>query len=477
MEGSSSSSSKSAKPPHNNKRGAVKNESSRAERKRVQDRLAQRATRERTKSRIAFLEQRLKSLEAQDRQGEIVSLTRIIDDLRNENHRLRDALLKMRSTIDETITATSGNCSSTSPVFGGATLTTTAAAPTTHFLRRHDSMSTEAASEVVVELAAIGGNDNAHDYPSQQQQRCPPPPEDGEAGAPLVEEEEERFDTTSFEFSPDTLLQMFEAAVPVNNLNNNNTSSSSSTWGPTSSSSLFDFRIPTPEIVNIAPDVDKWHVSNGAFINALTEIKNRNPSDQELDLHVPFKAAIWGWNNVGPEAQHPVWLALRQVDQRVFGTWKSKAQRIALMYVCQTLMQYRENPTPDNLARVPEFLRPRPSQEKIQHPAVIDFLIWPALRDRLVFEYQKYTSTGAFSKAFVENFNFYWPYPDRDIFVYDPANDGYEISPMFLRHAYEIRNWTMKPAFFKQFPEMQHDIPLFPGSSDGDVSGGDTWAI
>lgn len=101
----------------------------------------------------------------------------------------------------------------------------------------------------------------------------------------------------------------------------------------------------------------------------------------------------------------------------------------------------------------------------------------PALRDRLVFEYQKYTSTGAFSKAFVENFNFYWPYPDRDIFVYDPANDGYEISPMFLRHAYEIRNWTMKPAFFKQFPEMQHDIPLFPGSSDGDVSGGDTWAI
>lgn len=315
MEGSPS---KPAKPPPHKR--AV-NES-RAERKRVQDRLAQRATRERTKSRIAFLEQRLKSLEAEDRQGEIVSLTRIIDDLRNENHRLRDALLKMRSTIDETIVSTSGTSSSTSPVFESST-----PAVAQNHLKRHDSMSTDASE--AAELA-LGSN---NEYSSQK----------GPSGDATLD----RFDTSSFEFNPDTLLQMFEAAST--NLN---------AWGQTSSSP-FDFRVPTPEMVNIAPDVDKWHVSNGAFINALTEIKNRDPSDQEADLHVPFKAAIWGWNNVGPEAQHPVWLALRQVDQRVFGTWKSKAQRIALMYVCQTLMQYRENPTQENLGRVPEFLRPR----------------------------------------------------------------------------------------------------------------------
>ncbi|KIW12640.1 hypothetical protein PV08_09918 [Exophiala spinifera] len=428
MEGSSSS--KPAKVPPQTKRGI--NES-RAERKRVQDRLAQRATRERTRSRIAFLEQRLKSLEAADRQGEIVSLTRIIEDLRNENHRLRDALLKMRSTIDETIASTSGTSSSTSPLFESAATPTAAHcnSPPSH-QRRHPS----------------GGDGGSQDH---------------------------RLETSpsaSFEFNPDTLLQMFETAGSTFNA-----------WGQmattSSSASPFDFRVATPpEVVNnIAPDVDKWHVSNGAFINALTEIRKRNPADQELDLHVPFKAAIWGWNNVGPEAQHPVWLALRQVDQRVFGTWKSKAQRIALMYVCQTLMQYRENPTADNLGRVPEFLRPRPSQEKIQHPAVIDFLIWPALRDRLVFEYKKYTSTGIFSKAFVENFNFYWPYPARDIFIYDPATDGYDVSPMFLRHVYDLKNWTMKPAFFKQFPEMENDIPVFTEPSDDDEVSGESWTI
>lgn len=92
-----------------------------------------------------------------------------------------------------------------------------------------------------------------------------------------------------------------------------------------------------------------------------------------------------------------------------------------------------------------------------------------------MFEYKKYTSTGIFSKAFVENFNFYWPYPDRDIFIYDPASDGYEISPMFLRHIYDIKNWTMKPDFFKQFPEMQHDIPVFT-EPDDNVSG-ESWGI
>lgn len=104
--------------------------------------------------------------------------------------------------------------------------------------------------------------------------------------------------------------------------------------------SPFDYRFPPQATTNgVARDVDKWHVSNGAFISCLDSVKKRVATNEAIDLHVPFKAAIWGWDNVGPEAQHPVWAALRQVDQKVFGTWTSTAQRIALMYVCQTLIQ------------------------------------------------------------------------------------------------------------------------------------------
>lgn len=82
----------------------------------------------------------------------------------------------------------------------------------------------------------------------------------------------------------------------------------------------------------------------------------------------------------------------------------------------------------------------------------------PGLRDRLVFEHEKYTKTGDFSAAFVKCFNFYWPYSDRDIFAYNPDSGRFEISNIFLEYAYNFKNWTMKPEFFKKFPEMQHDI-------------------
>jgi hypothetical protein len=150
-----------------------------------------------------------------------------------------------------------------------------------------------------------------------------------------------------FDFNPNALLEWFE--MGVTDYNN---------WAaPTPSP--FDFRFPTSQFESIASDEDKWHISNSAFIGCLDSVKKHKGSSSTLDLEVPFKAALWGWDNVGPEAQHPVWNALRQVDQRVFGSWKSKSQRIALMFVCQTLIQYRENPTKENLERVPTWFRPR----------------------------------------------------------------------------------------------------------------------
>lgn len=332
---------------------------SRAERKRIQDRLAQRATRERTKNRIAYLEQRLSSLEAGDKQGEITNLTRIIDNLRSDNNRLRNALVKMRTAIDQAVLATADDdtgdssqaaikpcgcplgtqCNCTQTTFDAATPATfedgTAAFQCAGATgaARHNSVSSTDTSDVT---EVINGHGLGMDVDVSQSDAIPPP-----TGL-------EDF----FDFNPNSLLEMFELGA----------SSGFNGWASaaTNSPSPFDYRFPASEAVTkVAPDVDKWHVSNGAFTSCLDSVKTQIASTTTLDLHVPFKAVIWGWDNVGPEAGHPVWMALRQVDQRVFGTWTSKAQRIALMFVCQTLIQYRENPTKENLDRVPIFLRPR----------------------------------------------------------------------------------------------------------------------
>lgn len=92
---------------------------------------------------------------------------------------------------------------------------------------------------------------------------------------------------------------------------------------------------------------------------------------------------------------------------------------------------------------------------------VIDFLIWPGLRDRLVFEHQKYERDAQFNADFVRYYNFYWPYSDEQIFTFDPLQGRYEVSKLFQEYAFDLKNWTMRPGFFKRFPEMQHDIPMF----------------
>lgn len=412
----------------------------RVERKRELDRLAQRATRERTKNRIAFLEQKLASLESCDRQGEITNLTKMIDDLRGDNMRLQGALSKMRFAINEALDGAEGvGTTSTSNLARTETVHSSSDSGTP----RHESMST-ADSDVI-------------DLPTQ------PSPSIIPEAVPLSNSvRPPQMTSTTIAGTMNSLgdgfgMQMMHQMVPFYDQ-----PSAEFMQYSMSAPSPFSFHMamPTNTGITVAEDIQKWYVSNDAFISCIDSVKAQRASNQELDLHVPFKAAMFGWESVGNEAFHPVWAAIRRVDQEVFGTWTSKAQRVALMYVCQTLLQYRENPTKDNLARVPPWFRPRPAQEKVQHPAVIDFLVWPGLRDRLVFEHDKYTRTGDFSAAFVGNFNFDWPFGDEQIMSIDDQGRCH-VSKTFLDYAYDFRNWTMRPEFFKQFPEMKHDIPEF----------------
>jgi hypothetical protein len=226
----------------------------------------------------------------------------------------------------------------------------------------------------------------------------------------------------------------------------------------------------------IATDFEKWHVSNGAFVGAQDAVKKHLASNKTLDLHVPFRAGLWGWDSIPDhELNHPVWSAIRAVDQKVFGTWTSKAARIAVMYACQTMLQYREAPSKENLERVPKYLLPRPSQQRIQHPAVIDYLVWPGLRDRLVFEHDKYTRTGDFSAAFVKYSHFNWPYGDTDIFAANPNTGQWEVSKLFLDHVYDYKNWTMMPEFFQMFPEMEHDMNIYAGPNQAVATTTTAW--
>jgi hypothetical protein len=169
------------------------------------------------------------------------------------------------------------------------------------------------------------------------------------------------------EYAQETLADTYSTLVeiapsydfmPFSGLTDFNTGISSGTPGLLS--------LATPAIV--VPDDKKWTTSNDAFIygiNTGTRVFGvGNPQgvleQKIMNSHAAYKAILWGCDAMEEqERTHPLWLALRQVDEKVFGDWKSKAQKIAMMFVCHRMLLYRCNPCEETLERVPSFLRPR----------------------------------------------------------------------------------------------------------------------
>ena len=90
----------------------------------------------------------------------------------------------------------------------------------------------------------------------------------------------------------------------------------------------------------VAKDEEKWFVSDEAYSQGLESARIAFHEFGPPDPNVPFQAILWGWDMVDKKQyNHSLWKALREVDERVFGAWTSKAQKIAMMFVCQTLMQ------------------------------------------------------------------------------------------------------------------------------------------
>ena len=122
---------------------------------------------------------------------------------------------------------------------------------------------------------------------------------------------------------------------------------------------------------------EMWTFCDGTFVRGLEMTRTKKTVENiPLDPFVPIQAILWGWHTVDSRTRnHPAWVALRQIDEKVFGLWKSKPQKIALMYVCSLVMQvssqylvqgevahttqYRVDPTPQNLASLPAWFRPR----------------------------------------------------------------------------------------------------------------------
>ncbi|KAL8947952.1 MAG: hypothetical protein Q9222_005811, partial [Ikaeria aurantiellina] len=62
-------------------------------------------------------------------------------------------------------------------------------------------------------------------------------------------------------------------------------------------------------------------------------------------------------------------------------------EQVAVLYIMFLIMRWQISPTLENYERLPEWVTPRPSQLFTPHPAWVDHLPWPRMRDRMVSLY------------------------------------------------------------------------------------------
>lgn len=130
-------------------------------------------------------------------------------------------------------------------------------------------------------------------------------------------------------------------------------------------------------------------------------------------------------------------------------------EKVAVLYIMFLIMRWQISPTQENYDRLPEWATPRPSQLFTPHPAWIDHLIWPKMRDRLVRDYnpRDYLFDNFFI-PFTTTVSVNWPYEPTDALL---MGEGEEvgINPVFERHLRRLENWSLGEAFAVAFPGLE----------------------
>lgn len=150
-------------------------------------------------------------------------------------------------------------------------------------------------------------------------------------------------------------------------------------------------------------------------------------------------------------------------------------ERVAVLYVMFLIMRWQIDPSRDNYDRLPKFVQPLPSQLYDQHPAWIDHLPFPAMREKLI---RDYAAPNAFPFEdffipFTTTLHLNWPYEDTDTLLQAPDSDELLINPVFERHLRRLENWTLGDAFAKTFPQLGGTYNLRTEGSKAQVRGDD----
>lgn len=246
-----------------------------------------------------------------------------------------------------------------------------------------------------------------------------------------------------------------------------------------SSTSPSSFSLPdrTRQQLGFPKKLPTWQAVNNALEKAVLSLQQETQVSQASDTDIAIRAVLEGWTAARASRSLDLgWLILKQIDQHVFCD-TSPATRMAILramrlnMLVDRLSQYRAWRQLLTTAQksvnsrhadvvVPAFYNQRPSQRMIRHPVLVDFFVWPDLRDHILLSPSLY-KPNAFAARFSKHVHFLWADSLPNLAHMDHFSGMYTYSQAFDNRFQDICCWTLGSDFFAHYPQLIGVVPIF----------------
>ncbi|KAK5049969.1 hypothetical protein LTR84_004088 [Exophiala bonariae] len=191
-------------------------------------------------------------------------------------------------------------------------------------------------------------------------------------------------------------------------------------------------------------------------------------SSADVDDDINIRAVLHGWD--AARAKNPLdvgWQLLQGLDEGFFFR-SGQVERIAILRVIRSELMAKINPELPPERRPPAYMNPSALQSQVEHSRLVDFFVWPDVRDYLIVSGISY-APESLAAQFAADIGLKWSYDVRDTCNYQLSKGMYTFSKIFNDVYENLDSWYMKsPAVSIYLP------PLSPQQSAEESK--DDWA-
>ncbi|KAL7926522.1 hypothetical protein ACQKWADRAFT_280569 [Trichoderma austrokoningii] len=169
-------------------------------------------------------------------------------------------------------------------------------------------------------------------------------------------------------------------------------------------------------------------------------------------------------NPANSKYSHPVSKVFTDIIAK-FPEISGLPEKVTILYLMFIYMRWQISPTKENMERLPEWIRPLPCQLDIPHPAWMDYLPYPEMRERVILANDP--TIFYFDNwflPFTSTFSICWPYEEAHTLLRNPDSDEIMINPVFESHMRNLENWKVGRAFAEAFPMLVDTCKFWDGT-------------